>query len=41
MAEVDLHGAARTGDVAALGKDIAGGADVNSRDRQVLVKNTS
>ena len=33
MAEIDLHGAARNGDIAALGKDIAAGADVNSRDR--------
>ena len=31
--EVDLHGAARTGDVDALGKCIAAGADVNGRDK--------
>lgn len=33
MAEVDLHGAARTGDLATLGTGIAAGADVNARDR--------
>ena len=31
--EVDLHGAARSGDVDALGKCIAAGADVNGRDK--------
>jgi ankyrin repeat protein len=33
MAALDLHGAARTGDVAELGKSIAAGADVNARDK--------